>query len=68
MDESSYHWFDNCNFNCRFGRRRFFLGTYLDNHWSTDPWMKIVLMLMGLVLGGAYLITTLKGLSEDEEG
>lgn len=39
----------------------FLLGRYLDNRWGTQPWLTIVLMLSGLVLGGSYLVFTLKG-------
>ncbi len=37
----------------------FFLGKYLDALWGTRPWLTFVLMLVGLVLGGVYLVMTL---------
>ena len=37
----------------------YFLGSYLDNRWGTEPILTIVLMLVGLVLGGVYLVVTL---------
>jgi len=45
----------------------FLLGRYLDGLWGTRPWLTIVLMLSGLVLGGSYLVITLKkfGVSDD---
>ena len=41
----------------------FFLGKYLDALWGTRPWLEFVLMLVGLVLGGVYLVMTLIKLS-----
>ena len=38
----------------------FLLGNYLDARWGTRPWLTIILMLSGLVLGGSYLVITLK--------
>lgn len=45
----------------------FLLGRYLDERWGTRPWLTIILMLSGLVLGGSYLVVTLKnfGASDD---
>ena len=45
----------------------FLLGRYLDNRWGTQPWLTIILILIGLVLGGSYLVITLKrfGASDD---
>ena len=47
----------------------FLLGNYLDARWATRPWLTIILMLSGLVLGGSYLVITLKnfGASDDEK-
>ncbi|MDP4126284.1 MAG: AtpZ/AtpI family protein [Bacillota bacterium] len=47
----------------------FLLGRYLDTRWDTRPWLTIILMLVGLALGGGYLVTTLKefGASNNEE-
>jgi Uncharacterized protein conserved in bacteria len=38
----------------------YFLGHYLDVHWGTEPWLTLSLMLIGLALGGIYLVMTLK--------
>ncbi|MDR3288796.1 MAG: AtpZ/AtpI family protein [Peptococcaceae bacterium] len=46
----------------------YFLGAYLDPRWGTSPWLKIILMLAGLVLGGVYLVSVLMGLIKDKEG
>ncbi|EGW38911.1 AtpZ/AtpI family protein [Desulfosporosinus sp. OT] len=45
----------------------FLLGRYLDDRLGTQPWLTIILMLSGLVLGGSYLVITLKkfGVSDD---
>lgn len=45
----------------------FLLGRYLDGRLGTQPWLTIILMLSGLVLGGSYLVITLKkfGASDD---
>ncbi|GAB6153345.1 AtpZ/AtpI family protein [Desulfosporosinus burensis] len=47
----------------------FFLGRYLDTRWGTEPWLMILLMLLGLILGGSYLVVILKrfGASDDKE-
>lgn len=37
----------------------FLLGNYLDRLWGTDPWLKIVFMLLGVLLGIGYMILTL---------
>ena len=46
----------------------YYLGNYLDSRWGTDPRLKIGLMLVGVVLGIAYLIISLSkmGKSNDE--
>lgn len=45
----------------------YFLGNYLDARLGTRPWLTIILILSGLVLGGVYLVITLKkyGASDD---
>jgi len=45
----------------------FLLGRYLDNRWETQPWLTIILMLSGLVLGGSYLVITLKNLGASDD-
>lgn len=47
----------------------FFLGRYLDARWGTRPWLTLILMLSGLVLGMSYLVITLKefGASDDKK-
>lgn len=45
----------------------FLLGRYLDGHWGTKPWLTIILMLSGLVLGGSYLVITLKKIGESDD-
>ncbi|MCO1601518.1 MULTISPECIES: AtpZ/AtpI family protein [Desulfosporosinus] len=47
----------------------FFLGRYLDARWQTEPLFTIGLMLIGLVLGGSYLVITLMklGASDDKK-
>jgi len=47
----------------------YFLGRFLDHRWGTQPWLQILLMLLGLVLGGSYLIVTLRkfGVSDDKK-
>jgi len=47
----------------------FYLGRYLDTRWQTQPLFTISLMLIGLVLGGSYLVITLMkfGASDDEK-
>ncbi|HBV86717.1 AtpZ/AtpI family protein [Desulfosporosinus sp.] len=47
----------------------FYLGRNLDARWQTEPIFTIGLMLIGLVLGGSYLIMTLMrfGASNDKK-
>jgi len=45
----------------------FFLGNYLDARWGIRPWLTIILMLSGLVLGGSYLVITLKNLGASDD-
>ena len=47
----------------------YFLGSYLDTRWQTQPLFTISLMLIGLVLGGSYLVVTLMklGASNDKK-
>jgi len=44
-----------------------FLGRYLDARWGTQPWFTLILMFSGLVLGGFYLVITLKGLVASDD-
>lgn len=45
----------------------YLLGHYLDNRLGSQPWLTIVFMIIGLILGGSYLVITLKkfGVSDD---
>ncbi|KJR47033.1 ATP synthase protein I [Desulfosporosinus sp. I2] len=45
----------------------FFLGRYIDSRWGTEPWFTILLMLLGLILGGSYLVVTLKRLGAADD-
>lgn len=47
----------------------YLLGRFLDQRWGTQPWLQLLLMLMGLVLGGSYLVVTLRkfGVSDDKK-
>ena len=45
----------------------FLLGRYLDNRWGTQPWLTIILIVSGLVLGGSYLVITLKRYGASDE-
>jgi ATP synthase protein I len=47
----------------------YFLGRYLDQLWDTQPWLQLLFMVLGLILGGSYLIVTLRkfGVSDDEK-
>ena len=47
----------------------YLLGSFLDSHWGTDPYLKIILMILGLALGIAYLVISLSkfGKSNDEQ-
>lgn len=45
----------------------FFLGRYLDDRWGTQPWLTLALMLVGLILGGSYLVITLIELGSEDE-
>lgn len=46
----------------------YFLGQYLDAYWGTHPWLTIILMLIGLVMGAFYLVITIQkfGASDDK--
>ncbi|MDR3270463.1 MAG: AtpZ/AtpI family protein [Peptococcaceae bacterium] len=46
----------------------YFLGVYLTKRFGIGPWLKILMMLAGLALGGAYLVRTVKDLLKDKEG
>ena len=45
----------------------YLLGRYFDKRWETEPGMTITLMLIGLVLGGAYLVFSLKKLGSADD-
>ncbi|AET70901.1 Putative F0F1-ATPase subunit (ATPase_gene1) [Desulfosporosinus orientis DSM 765] len=47
----------------------YFVGRFLDAQWQTKPLFTISLMLIGLVLGGSYLVVTLMklGASNDKK-
>ena len=47
----------------------FLLGNFLDSRWGTDPFLKIILMILGVVMGIAYLIFSLSklGKTHDEQ-
>jgi len=45
----------------------FFLGNYLDDLWGIKPWLTIILMISGLILGGSYLVVTLKKLGASDD-
>lgn len=47
----------------------YYIGNYLDSRLGTDPWLKIVLMISGVILGVSYLIISLNklGKSNDEQ-
>lgn len=45
----------------------FFLGRYLDSLWGTVPWLTILFMILGLVLGGSYLVVILKRFGESDD-
>lgn len=38
----------------------FFLGRFLDQRLGTQPWFQLLLILMGLILGGCYLVLMLR--------
>lgn len=47
----------------------YLLGRFLDQRWGTQPWLQLLLMLLGLVLGGSYLVVTLRkfGVSDEKK-
>lgn len=47
----------------------YLLGRFLDQRWGTQPWLQLVFMLLGLVLGGSYLVVTLRkfGVSDEKK-
>lgn len=47
----------------------FFLGRFLDLRLGTQPWLSLLLMILGLVLGGCYLVVTLRkfGVVDDKK-
>lgn len=42
------------------------LGNFLDSLWGTDPWLKVFLMLGGVILGIAYLIVSLHKIGDSD--
>jgi ATP synthase protein I len=47
----------------------YLLGRFLDERWGTAPWLQLGFMLLGLGLGGSYLVVTLRkfGMSDDKK-
>lgn len=47
----------------------YLLGRFLDQRWGTYPWFQLGLMLIGLGLGGSYLVVTLRkfGVSDEKK-
>lgn len=45
----------------------FFLGRYLDARWLIQPLFTIGCMLIGLAIGGSYLVITLKRFGESND-
>lgn len=44
----------------------FFLGRYLDSRWGTGPWLQFSATMVGLILGGAYVVYTLMRLGTEK--
>ena len=44
----------------------YYLGNYLDSHLGTDPWLKVFLMISGVILGVAYLVISLNKLEKSD--
>lgn len=47
----------------------YLLGSFLDNRLNTDPLLKVVFMILGVILGFTYVMVTLNklGKSTDEQ-
>lgn len=47
----------------------YLLGRFLDQRWGTQPWLQLLFMLLGLILGGSYLVVTLRkfGVTDEKE-
>ncbi|HHY27408.1 MAG TPA: ATPase [Desulfitobacterium dehalogenans] len=47
----------------------FVLGSFLDQRLGTQPWLSLLFMILGLVLGGCYLVVTLRkfGVMDDKK-
>lgn len=47
----------------------YFLGRFLDQRIGTQPWLQLLLMLLGLILGGCYLVIMLRkfGVSDEKK-
>lgn len=46
----------------------YLLGRYLKDLWHTGPWLEIVLIFAGLIMGGVSVVSTLKSFLEEKEG
>jgi len=46
----------------------FFLGNYLDSALNTDPLLKIVLMILGVIFGLIYMVVSLSNLGKSDNG
>ena len=45
----------------------FLLGRYLDARFGSSPWLQLLAMFGGIVLGGAYLVSTLRKFGNTDE-
>lgn len=45
----------------------YLLGYYLDQRWGTYPWLQILFILMGLALGGSYLVVNLRKFGDSDD-
>lgn len=47
----------------------YLLGRFLDQRLGTQPWLQLLFMLLGLILGGSYLVVTLRkfGVTDEKE-
>ena len=47
----------------------YLLGRYIDLRWGTQPWFQLLGILIGLIIGGSYLVVSLRklGVSDDEK-
>lgn len=42
-------------------------GTYLDNHFQTDPWLSLAGVLLGLVLGVTSIVQIIRKIERSEK-